>query len=287
MTPLRRQMLDAMCQRGFSPRTQQSYIYAARSLAAYFGRSPARLSMQDLQQYFKVLAVERKLSASTCRLHLHSIRFLFQQVLQRSDFDEVALIVPKRPQRIPPLLTRAEVARIIEACDNPKHRMLLEVCYGCGLRVSEVVALRVDDIDCERRLLRVEQGKGAKDSAVIISPLLLDKLRRYWRCSRPRVWLFPHTFQPQHHIGVSSAQRLFGRCRRRAGVSKSVGIHGLRHAYATHQLENGLAVHELQRLLGHGHLQTTLRYIHWTPSDERGTSGHVDLLALLPEVHHA
>lgn len=287
MTPLRHQMLEAMCQRGFSKRTQESYVYAVRSLAAYFGRSPALLSMLELQQYFKVLAVDRKLSASTCRLHLHGIRFLFQQVLHRKDFDDVKLIVPKRPQRIPPLLTRAEVARIIAACDNPKHRMLLELCYGCGLRVSEVICVRVPDIDGERRLLRVEQGKGSKDRAVTISPLLLDALRRYWRCARPRFWLFPHAFRPEQHIGVSCAQRMFGQCRRRAGVNKPVGIHGLRHAYATHQLENGVAIHDLQRLLGHGHLQTTLRYIHWIPGDQRGAAGGVDLMAGLPEVRHA
>jgi integrase/recombinase XerD len=171
MTPLRKQMIAAMRQRGFSVRTHESYLAAVSDLARYYRRSPARLDVAELQAYFNHLAQERGLSGASCRLYLHGIRFLYLQVLKWPSFD-VSLVVPKRAQRVPELLTRTEVQRILEACANPKHRMLLELTYGCGLRVSEVVALRVRHLDGERRLLRVEQGKGAKDRQVILAPEL-------------------------------------------------------------------------------------------------------------------
>ncbi len=284
MTPLRQQMIDAMRQRGYSERTHESYVAAVRDLARYYHRSPAQLSIEELQGYFKYLALERELSAASCRLYFNAVRFLYLRVLQRPAFN-VPLVLPKQVERIPELLTRAEVARIFAACANPKHRMVLETCYGCGLRVSEVVALRVRHIDGERALLRVEQGKGAKDRAVMLSPGLLDRLRRYWQLCRPREWLFPNTQQPQRPIGISTAQRVFTQAKRRSGVEKVGGIHSLRHAYATHQLENGLAVHQLQRLLGHSNLRSTLRYLHWVPGAQGGGQGPADLIGQL-ERHH-
>ena len=215
MTPLRHQMIEAMRQRGFSIRTHRSYLAAVSELARYYQRSPARLSPDELQAFFVHLAQERGLSGASCRLYLNAVRFLYLQVLSWPAF-EVELIVPKRAQRIPELLTRAEVARILAACTNPKHRMLLETCYGCGLRVSEVCRLRVRDIDGERHLLRIEQGKGAKDRAVSLSPRLLDHLRRYWRAYRPRPWLFPHGQRPERALGISTAQKVFTRAKRHA-----------------------------------------------------------------------
>jgi site-specific recombinase XerD len=273
-------MINAMRQRGFAERTHQSYLAAVSGLARYHRRSPAELDMAELQAYFNYLAQERELSGASCRLYLHGIRFLYLQVLKRPSF-EVALVVPKRAQRVPELLTRAEVQRVVQACANPKHRTLLETTYGCGLRVSEVVALRVRDVDGERRLLRIEQGKGAKDRLVVLGPGLLDRLRRYWSLYHPRHWLFPRAHAADTHLSVSSAQRAFARAKASSGVKKVGGIHSLRHAYATHQLEHGLPVHELQRLLGHGTLQSTLRYVHWLPGHQRSGRGHADLIAEL------
>lgn len=277
MTPLRKQMIGAMRQRGFSVRTHESYLTAVRDLARYYRRSPDAITVDELQGFFDHLARERNLSPASCRLYLNGIRFLYLQVLQWETFD-VQLIVPKRPQRIPELLTRQEVHRILAACTNPKHRMLLETVYGCGLRVSEVVALKVRDIDGERGLLRIEQAKGAKDRLVIVSPGLLTALRRYWSTHRPRHWLFPQVFHPDRPLGVSTPQKVFTQAKNRSGVTKVGGIHSLRHAYATHQLEHGLPVHELQRLLGHGTLQSTLRYVHWVPGHRRCDQGHADLI---------
>lgn len=282
MTKLRHQMIEAMRQRGYSVRTHKSYLYAVEQLARYYKRSPAQVSVQELERYFSHLALERGLSGASCRVHLNGIRFLYLQVLKWSAFD-VSVVLPKKPQRIPELLTRAEVARIVASSRNPKHRMGLRTCYGCGLRVTEVVGLRVGDIDSERHLLRINQGKGAKDRLVILSETLLEQLRAYYRLYHPTSWLFCGS-RPNRALDVSSLQRAFTAAKARSGVERVGGIHALRHAYATHQLESGMPVHVLQRLLGHGSLKSTLRYVHWVPSYREGAGRqHADLLGALEE----
>ena len=282
MTLLRQKMMDAMQLRGFSVRTHQSYLSAVSNLSRYYHRPPDQLNVDELQAYFLYLVKERGLSGASCRLYLNGIRFLYLQVLGW-DALKVELQVPKAAQRIPELLTRTEVGQILSACKNIKHRMMLTTCYGCGLRVSELVALKVRDIDGERHLLRIEQGKGAKDRQVIISPSLLEQLRCYWRRYRPAPWLFTRR-DMDVALNISTPQRVFTTAKRQAGIDKVGGIHSLRHAYATHQLEAGLPVHQLQRLLGHQNLQSTLRYVHWVPGYQEGQAG-TDLIAAL-EVEH-
>ena len=284
MTPLRQQMITAMQVRGFSPRTHQAYLQAVQGLAKYYRQPPDRLDQDQISRYLEYLACERQLSASSCRQAFHAIRFLLVQVLKRDEL-EVAFPVPKQPQRIPELLTRAEVARILAACTNRKHHMMLEVCYGCGLRVSELCQLRVSNIDGQRHLLRVTQGKGAKDRAVTFTDTLLQHLRVYWQLCRPEGWLFSSNLMPDRALHPTSIQKVYSQSKLRAGVHRQGGIHGLRHAYATHMLEAGLPVHQLQHLLGHSDIRTTLRYVHWLPGiAERGAST-TDLLAQL-EVGH-
>jgi integrase len=283
MTPLRQQMIDAMRQRGFSHRTHQSYLAAVQDLARYYRRSPDQISLDEVQTFFKHLALDRELSGASCRLHLNGVRFFYLQVLKQPRFD-VPIVLPRLAQRIPELLTRDEIGRILNACPNAKHRMLLQTCYGCGLRVSELVALRLRHLDGERGLLRIEQGKGAKDRLVPVSPVLLARLREYWRCYRPCDWLFQSGQDPATPLSISAVQRVFTRAKVCAGVRKIGGIHGLRHAYATHQLESGVPIHQLQRLLGHGNLQSTMRYLHWVPQGHAG-GGQPDLIARLPACH--
>ena len=278
MTQLRQKMIGAMRQRGFSPRTHESYLYAVNGLSRYWRVSPDRLTADQIQQYLEYLVQERGLAPASCRLQKNGIRFFYLHVLGWEDVD-FDLVTPKRPQSIPELLTRQDIRRIFDVCKNQKHRMILELAYGCGLRVSEVVGVRVQDIDGERHLLRINQGKGAKDRLVTLSPLLLDNLRRYWQANRPGYWLFPCPLIPERHLSVSSVQRLYKRMKALAGVTRQGGIHGLRHAYATHQLEQGLPVHELQRLLGHGDLKTTQRYLHWVHAGEHDAGRHADLMA--------
>jgi len=273
-------MITAMQVRGFSPRTHQAYLQAVQGLARYYRQPPDRLDQDQISNYLEYLACDRQLSASSCRQAFHAIRFLFIQVLKRDEL-EVVFPVPKQPQRIPELLTRAEVARILAACANGKHHMMLEVCYGCGLRVSELCQLRVSNIDSQRHLLRVTQGKGAKDRAVILTDTLLQHLRAYWQRARPDDWLFPSSLTPGKAIHPSSIQKVYGRAKVHAGVHRHGGIHGLRHAYATHMLEAGLPVHQLQHLLGHRDIRTTLRYVHWLPGIAESGSSDTDLLAPL------
>jgi integrase/recombinase XerD len=256
MTPLRGAMITAMQQRGFSPRTCESYLYAVQQLAAYYHRCPDRISAGQLRGYITYLATERKLAPASCRLYFNGLMFLYREVLQRNT-DDLGVVLPKRAQRIPELLTRAEVAALLGACAHPMHRSMLCCAYGCGLRLGELVRLRVRAIDSERMVVHIEQGKGAKDRLVRLSPALLSELRAHWLRYRPADWLFPG---------------------RAAGIDKHGGIHALRHAYATHQLAAGMPVTELQHQLGHRHVSTTLRYLHWLP-DYREQGGGADLLA--------
>jgi integrase/recombinase XerD len=264
--------------RGFSPRTHQSYLAAVTDLASFYHRSPDQLGVAELKTYFEHLAIERKLSGATCRLFLNAIRFLYLKVLEWPAF-EAEIPIPKRPQRIPELLTRQEVSQILSACHNPKHKIMLITCYACGLRLSELLVLRVRDIDGSRQLLRVEQGKGAKDRLVPLPETLLEQLRTYWRLFHPASWLFPG-HRPDHHLSPTCVQKAFTKAKLQAGIDKIGGIHSLRHAYATHQLEAGMPVHRLQRLLGHRDLHSTLRYVHWVPDYREGRGVH-DLLASL------
>jgi len=272
MSPLRKKMIDAMRRRGFSARTHESYLAAVTQLTRFHRRSPDELGVPEVQAFFGHLATERELSGASCRLYLNGIRFFYLEVLEWAQFD-VPIAIPRKAQRIPELLTREEVGRILAACTNPKHRMVLTTCYGCGLRVSEVVALQVRHIDGERHLLRVEQGKGAKERMVIVSETLLERLRAYWRVYRPAMWLFPGQC-PELALSIETAQRVFTRAKARAGIEKVDGIHSLRHAYATHQLEAGLPVHALQRLLGHTSIHSTLRYVRLgSRASARGRAG--------------
>ena len=286
MTPLRKQMIEAMQLRGFSPRTHESYLNAVSGLAGYYHRSPDQLSVEQIQAYLTYLAVTRELSGATCRLIRNALRFFYLKVLEQPSFD-VELVVPKKAQRIPELLNRREVWRLFQACANPKHGMMLKLCYGCGLRRAELVRVRVRHIDGERRQLRVEQGKGSKDRLVDFGEQLRAELREYWQRFRPGDWLFPSAHALDTPVSESTASKAYHKARERAGIEKIGGIHSLRHAYATHQLEAGLPIHQLQVLLGHTSLRTTQRYLHWVPGGGSSAGAARDLLAALEGLEDA
>lgn len=279
MSPLRQKMIDAMRQRGFSIRTHQSYLAAVKGFARFHQRSLVQVDEEDVARYFEYLVRERDLSASTCRVYWGALRFLYEKVLDQPTTMR-KVVLPKRGQRLPGLLSATEVSTLVSATDNLKHRSLLCTCYGCGLRVSELVSLRVKDIDGERRVLRVEQGKGNKDRDVDLSEATLGLLRRYWSQYRPTDWLFPND-NTGKALSVSTPQKVYIQCKQAAGIEKRGGIHALRHAYATHQLEAGMPVHKLQRLLGHRSLESTMRYVHYVSEHQAGTSTNVDLIAEL------
>ena len=232
MHPLREAMLDQIRLRGHSPRRQQSYLLAVSLLSRYYQRSPDRLCQDDLQNWILYLVKDRELSPATCRLYLNAIRFFYLQVLRWPEC-QLDLVTPKRPQRIPYLLSPSEVRLIIDHAENPKYAMMLALCYACGLRVSELVALQVSHIHGEAGYCQVVQGKGQKDRQVPLPATVLQMLRGYWSAFRPVSWLFTGRV-PEQHLAIDSAQKYYSKTRRQIGIPGSGGIHGLRHAFATH-----------------------------------------------------
>jgi site-specific recombinase XerD len=207
----------------------------------------------------------------------NGLRFFFHTTLKR-DRTTFTIPAPRQRQKLPAILSREEVERVIAATTNPKHRTMLLTTYAAGLRLNEVLHLRVTDIDSARMTIRVEQGKGGKDRYTVLGPRLLDELRRYWKVAHPRTWLFPshETGQP---MDPSALQRVYQTAKLRARIIKPGGIHGLRHAFATHLLEAGVDLHTIQRLLGHGYISTTTRYFQLTRHTESGPDSPLDLLA--------
>lgn len=284
MTPLRQRMIDAMVQRGFAVRTQQSYVDAIRRMARHYGRDPALYTSQDVQAYLLHMVRDRKLSYSTMNQTACAAQFLFQTVLGRAR-EQFHIPFAKVPAKQPELLARAQIAELFAACTHPARRMLLQTIYASGLRVSEACALRVADIDSapDRMCVRVACGKGGKGRYSILSPTLLELLRLYARYVHPATWLFANA-SGQQPLNIEIAQRAYRAACLRAGITKSGGIHTLRHCFATHLLEGGVDLHTIQKLMGHGHLSTTSRYLHLISPQFRPPKelDPLDLLAALP-----
>ena len=277
VSPLRQRMLDAMQMRGYSPRPHDSYVQAVLDLSHYYHRSPDKISADEVQQWLLWLLKERQVSSSTCHLYFNGVRFLFVTVLEDADFMAYRFALPKRQQRLPDLLSRAEVSQLVAAPDNPTHRLLLLSCYACGLRVSELVNIRVQDIDGSRRILHVVQGKGQKDRYVPVPDTLLEQWRAYWQRCHPKQWLFPGKYHG-YQQSMTTPQKIYLRAKRQVGIRKAGGIHSLRHAFATHSLQAGMPIHQLQQVLGHEHISSTMRYAHWLPETQQGGQT-IDLLA--------
>ena len=275
---LREQMDDAMLLRGFALRTRESYLAAVRALAKHYHRSPDLLTPEDIEAYHLHLIVERRLAYASVNQSACACRFLFGKVLRRplSRFD---IPMAKVPKTLPRVLSRDEVSRLFAATPNPRARTLLMLTYATGLRVSEVCALQLADIESapDRMCIKVRQGKGAKDRYTMLSPQLLATLRDYWLQYRPRTWVFPNP-TGTGPIDIKVAQRIYGVARDRAGLGRNGGIHTLRHSFATHLLEAGVDIHTIQRLLGHGHVSTTMRYFHLAQNKLTGTTSPLDLL---------
>lgn len=261
MGVLRDRMEREMVLRRLALRTRKSYVEAVVALAKHYRRSPDRLSEREIQGYLLHLMEERKLALSSCRVALHGLRFFYHETLRREEL-EFDLPRARAPQRLPEILSREEIERLFAGAKRYKHRVLLMTAYGAGLRVSEVCALEVTDIDSERMMIRVEQGKGQKDRYSLLSPRLLKELRHYWQMERPKAWLFPAARSADQPMHPHTAQKIYYAARDRAGITKRCGIHGLRHAFATHLLEAGTDLHTIQRLMGHVDIQTTMRYLH-------------------------
>jgi integrase/recombinase XerD len=276
MGALRKQMDGDLVVRGMSVRTREAYLGAVAGLAKYYGRRPDRISEQEVQNYLLHLIEQRKLAWSSCNIVAQGLKFFYRVTLKRP---EAQFAVPRarQPQKLPQILSREEVIGLIENTRNPKHRAILMTAYGSGLRLNEICHLKVTDIDSKRMTIRVEQGKGAKDRYTLLSPRLLAELRRYWSFYRPKEWLFTST-DATRPIGDRTVHRIYHAARARAGIRKEGGIHALRHAFATHLLEAGVDIHTIQRLLGHGHISTTMRYLHLARKHLAKTPSPLELL---------
>ena len=255
---------------------------AVTGLAKFYRRSPDQRSDDEVQAYLRYLIQDRHRSWNTCHIVVHGLRFLYHTTLKR-ERTTFCIPSPRQPGKLPALLSRAEVQRVLGHAANLTHRTMLMTTYAAGLRLNEVIHLRVHDIDSSRMTLRVEQGKGGEDRYTVLSAHLLAALRVYWKVAHPTVWLFPARGgdRPMHE---TSLQKAYQSAKRRAGITKPGGIHALRHAFATHLLEAGVDLHTIQRLLGHKSIATTTRYWHLTHASLTTQAARLDLLADPPPV---
>lgn len=260
MTPLRQQMQNDMVLQGLAVKTQSAYLDAVKAISQHYHRSPDQLSPEEIKQYLLHLITDRQLSCSTTNQAGCALRFLFRVTLKQPD---ICIQIPLRltPSKLPELLSRQEVESILNACSSLRHRTILTTIYASGLRVSELCRLQISDIDSQRMMLKVVNGKGGKDRYTLLSPMLLKVLRMYWQAYRPTHWLFPNG-DGSKPISQSQIQKFFYAAKRRALIKKEGGIHSLRHAFATHLLESGVDLHSISRLMGHDHINTTTRYLH-------------------------
>jgi len=264
MTPLRRQLIEALTLQGLASKTQEAYIGAVAGLAGYYHRSPERITNDEIRSYLLYLHQERKLSPSSLNVAISGLRFFYQHVLNRALAElEKVLPRPKRTIHRARVYSPAEVRTLLtQGCRKRRDRVFLMTLYGAGLRLNEGCHLRPQDIESGRMMIRVEQGKGRKDRYTILSPWLLEELRSYWRECRPGEWLFPSRRDPRRPFSDDAAQRLFYVALARAGLPNRGGIHCLRHSFATHLIEAGVEITVIKMLLGHRSLQTTVNYLH-------------------------
>ncbi len=263
ITPLRQRMIDDMRMRKLNPKTQSAYIRAVRQFAGFLGRSPDTASVEDLRRY-QLHLVDHGTSPISLNAAITGLKFFFDVTLD--DGELMAKMQPVRvPRTLPVVLSREEVARLIAATGNLKHQTALSVAYGTGLRASEVVALKVGDVDSQRMTLRVEQGKGCKDRYAMLSPVLLERLRVWWRVARAQGkmldggWLFPG-LNPIESLSTRQLNRAVHAAAQAARIDKRVSMHTLRHSFATHLLEQKVDIRVIQVLLGHKKLDTTTLY---------------------------
>jgi integrase/recombinase XerD len=257
MSPLRRRMIEDMTIRKLAPKTQEGYIRTIKYFAAFLGRSPDTASLEEVRR-FQLHLAENGAQAPVLNHTVSALRFFFRITLKRHDIIEHTTFI-RAPRKLPVVLSPEEVARLLNAAPGLKYKAALSVAYGAGLRASEVVSLKVSDIDSKRMLIRVEQGKGHKDRNVMLSPHLLELLRAWWKAARPQGWLFPGQNRV-NHLTMRQLNRACHAAAQMAKINKRVSLHTLRHSFATHLLEQNIDIRVIQVLLGHAKLDTTALY---------------------------
>ena len=285
ISPLRRRLIEDMAIRRLDPKTQQQYIRHVKKFADFVGRSAEKATPEDVRRY-QVWLASIGTTVGTVNAGASALRFFFKVTLKRPDLAE-EIVSTREPRRLPVVLSPEEVGRLLASTTNIKHRAILSLAYANGLRSSEVVSLKLTDIDRDRMLIRVEQGKGKKDRYVILSPILLEILREWWRVARRKGWMSPG--QPwlfPGYRGQHTSARQFHRIVRlaagRAGITKRVGVHTLRHCFATHLLEQKTDIRIIQVLLGHKKLDTTALYTRVAISTIGRVTSPLDFLRKMP-----
>jgi integrase/recombinase XerD len=273
---LRDRMIEEMKLRNFSAATQKSYLYTVTRLAKYYRRPPDQLDREEIRSFLVHLTTERKLSPNTMTGFICGLRFFYNETL---GWDETKLFIPprKKSSSLPEVFSPSEVVRLIDAARGLKQRVLLMTAYSAGLRVGELVKLKIIDIDAARMTIRVKQGKGGKDRYAILSHNLLTELRTYWKRYRPSIWLFPNRAK-NGPLSRNEAWHIFNQAKRRAGIKKGRGIHTLRACFATHLLEAGVDLRSIQFLLGHSSILSTQRYLRLQPQNMGSTVSPLDML---------
>jgi len=282
---LRQRMIEDMTMRKLNPKTQAGYLRAVIKFTLFFGRSPDLASPEDLRT-FQLQQVEQGVSSTTINATITGLKFFFDVTLERpSALKRMSRV--RKPQKLPQVLSVEEVERLLAGASNPKHRAALAVAYGAGLRASEVVHLKVADIDSERMIVRVVQGKGRRDRYAMLSPSLLELLRAWWRQAHAQGkmlqggWLFPG-INPVNPLSTRQLNRACHLAAQSGGLEKRISMHTLRHSFATHLLENKVDIRVIQVLLGHRKLETTARYSHVATRTLSEVTSPLEQLALPP-----
>jgi site-specific recombinase XerD len=285
ISPLRRRMTEDMTIRGFTMGTQRGYLVAVENFTSFLGRAPDGATAEDLRRY-QLHMRSSGASATTMNTAVSALRFFFGVTLGRGDA-QVGMTTVREPRKLPVVLSPEEVARLLDAAPGLKYRAALSLAYGTGLRASEVVSLKLADIDSSRMVIRVEQGKGRKDRYAMLSEPLLHLLRAWWLAARergvmlPRGWLFPGQ-NPVNPLTTRQLRRAFDGAKAAAGIDKPVSLHTLRHCFATHLLEQKVDIRVIQVLLGHSKLDTTARYSHLASTTLRAVKSPLDYLSPEP-----
>jgi integrase/recombinase XerD len=281
MTPLRQRMLDELRLRNYADTTVERYLDSVKSFARYFHSSPDRLGREQIRDYLLHLVKDRNAAPNTVQIHRAALRFLYVKTLGRQWFDEQVARTRRRPG-LPTVLSAEEITRILDRTTNVKHWTMIATFYATGLRCNELRNLKVSDLDSRRMVIHVRIAKGGVPRDIGLSPILLERLKIYWRQLRPKDWLFPSAMRPDQRLELKSIRVAISTAARRAGIERRVSPHVFRHSCATHLLEAGADLRTIQVLLGHADIQTTARYLRVSTKRIQALPSPLDALTLKP-----
>jgi integrase/recombinase XerD len=281
MTALRKRMLEELQRRNYSQETIRLYLFTVKDFARHFKKRPDELTEEHMRQYQLYLLNERKLTPQSAAGRVTALRFFFLKVLRRP-YRELDLVYPKLPVQLPTVLSEEEVTKLIESACSSYHRVILTTLYATGMRRSELARLKIQDVDSQRMVIHIRQGKGGRDRDVTLSPRLLEVLRAYWKWRKPKAYLFPSLLRTRVERPINSKTIWYAvrEAARRAGIQKKITPHTLRHSWATHLLERGTDLKTIQVLLGHVDLETTTLYLHLSQRHLQAVVNPVDGLPI-------